>query len=506
MEIRINKTSYLIAVLLFSVLLGLVGCSDSSDDSSDGTSGGIGNTATEEEIVYVVSKIFESLDSIASSSSISGGSDAIRYAILDSCITTSPSPVTDLSSFTVTYTSCSFSDSDVVASGTLDFTSSVSGSTITIEMEGTINGTGGNISTMVFDLTIIGPWDSTNNDFAGDPTSVTGTITADETSHSAADITWSGDGSSSTVTDPHFLAVGGLSIISYSENGSEWGPPNVTAQTAASESLHGVDCDPAGLCIAVGSNGTVFYSSTGTSWTEATTTFDHSFTGVAYGNSRWVAVGQTSDESSGVIIYSDDSGVTWTEAISTGVSLFNDVAYGNGIWIASSRASQQYWSTDGITWTVIDLQNSITDQTSGFWLRDIVYGNGVWVGVGANGLVVYSATPTDDTSWSRGAHSSEYDPLTGVNYGDGRFIAVGGGSGWAPKIIVSDDNGQTWTLITLPSEFTEIGNGIDDIAYGNSRWSAMTYKGEFLLSTDNGDTWSLVGEETYGGYAISYRP
>jgi hypothetical protein len=225
-----KKITYLIGILLVSAFFGLAGCSGSSDDESSGD--GDSKSTPQEQIVYIVSQVFDSLESIGSGSA------------LNSCISTTPDPVTDITSFSVTYDNCRFDDSDVVASGDLDFTSSVSGSTITITMKGTVTGTGGTVSPMVFDLIVVAPWDSVNEDFTGEPTSITGTIIADGTSYNAADLDWSGDDSSSVVTNPHFVVAGqtsgSASYILYSANGSAWGSPNVTEITSTAASLKGI--------------------------------------------------------------------------------------------------------------------------------------------------------------------------------------------------------------------------------------------------------------------------
>jgi hypothetical protein len=501
-----KKITYKIAILLVSAFFGLAGCSGSSDDSSDGTSGGSGNTAAEEEIVYVVSKVFESLEGITGSSSISGGSNVIINAALDSCITTSPSPVTDISSFSVTYTNCSFSDSDVVASGTLNFTSSVSGSTITIEMDGTITGTGGTISSMVFDLTIVAPWDATNTDFAGEPTSITGTITADGTSHNAADITWSDDGSSTAVTDPHFVVAGqtsnSKSYIIYSENGSAWGSPNVAEITSVAASFKGIACDSTGNCVAVGENGAVFYSTNGTSWTAGTSNISIDLTGVTVGNTRWVAVSATS------IIYSDDAGANWSDTNTIGSTII-DVAYGSDTtstkWVAIAENTSCWMSDDGISWTALDL-NSVP-QNDG-WMKSITFGNGYWVAVGENGMTYWADDPSDAANWTAINYGGT-ENLWGVAFGEGdasgsaRFVAVGSSS--SPVLLVSDDHGQSWSTKSLPSDFPA-ANPLKDAAYGNGRWSVLGNYGDHLLSTDYGATWSAAALDKYGAYAIAYRP
>ena len=87
----------------------------------------------------------------------------------------------------------------------------------------------------------------------------------------------------------------------------------------------------------------------GQTWTE---NGNYGFSGIAYGNDIYVAVGYRS-------VYTSLDGVSWTTTISnTGSNTSNnDVAFGNGIFIKvrteGSNTVRLYKSVDGITWTVV---------------------------------------------------------------------------------------------------------------------------------------------------------
>ena len=368
---------------------------------------------------------------------------------------------------------------------------------------------GGTVSQMDFNLTVVAPWDSVNEDFAGEPTSITGTIIADGTSYNAADLDWSGGGSSTSVTDPHFVVAGqtsdGVSRIVYSEDGSAWGSSNVTEISSVVASFKGIACNSASKCVAVGDNGTVFYSSNGTSWTAGNSGTSTNLTGVAFGNDRWVAVGD------GGIFDSTSDGATWTASSVT--SGLQDVAYGDGSsdtkWVAVSQSADSYRSADGVNWTLLNL-NSVLDLVNDGWMQSICFGNDTWVSVGLAGNIYYATDPSSDTNWTRVTYGGSSD-LTGVSYGNGRFIAVGQGTnGWngeSPILIVSGtDDPSSWSEKTLQSEFTSVSRPLGDIAYGNGRWSALGNGGDHLLSTDDGATWSVIALDKYGAFAIAYRP
>ena len=81
----------------------------------------------------------------------------------------------------------------------------------------------------------------------------------------------------------------------------------------------------------------------------------------------------------------------------------------------------------------------------------------------------------------------------GVGYGDGRFVAVGGGG--EGQSWVSDD-GRTWH-----HHATALRAFVSDAVYGNGRWVAAGGNGLRLYSVDRGETWS--GDPGY--YAGHFR-
>jgi uncharacterized repeat protein (TIGR02543 family) len=92
-----------------------------------------------------------------------------------------------------------------------------------------------------------------------------------------------------------FVAVGNLGQMTHSTDGSTWTPVTTSTFTTrilgiAHNGLTGSD----GRFVAVGYSGRMAYSDNGTSWTSvATSTFSYDqIKAIAYGNGRWVAVGQ----------------------------------------------------------------------------------------------------------------------------------------------------------------------------------------------------------------------
>ncbi len=482
------KKYYLILSVFIFIICLAFGCSSTDDgDSSDASS----DATVQEDVEYLASGVLEIIGSVFANDTLPSGVTAVSDQ--------------DALTMALTFDNATGGDRGYTANGTLNGVGTLSSDNtiITIVISGTLNLTGGQISTMVWDMTIVAPWDNTERDLSAAPTSVTGTITADDVEYNLADLNiLDDDDGGGSGTDPQFVVAGmkndDQSLIIYSADGTEWGSPNIAHMSTPSESLKGIDCDPSGDCVAMGDNGTVFYSTNGTSWTAGTSSVSHNLTGVAYGESRWVAVGADSS-SYGAVLYSDDTGQTWNSgspSTSTLMYQFNDVAYGNSQWVAISPASQQFYSLNGSTWTEFNISG-----VTGNSMKDIVFGSNTWVAVGDSGTIIYASDPAG--TWSVGTYSGAQF-LVAIGYGNNRFIAVGSGAGSA-VLIVSDDNGQTWTEKTLPSEFTSTGNPLTDLAYGNGIWSVMSGSGDHLLSTDNGDSWTVAALDSYGAYAISYR-
>src|SRR2546422_4015164 len=117
----------------------------------------------------------------------------------------------------------------------------------------------------------------------------------------------------------------------------------------------------------------------------------------------------------------------WRNPLPQGNSL-SSVAYGSGTFVAIGSYGTILTSSDGLHWT---RQNSEVLEafrqwtTSPRYLYEITYGNGLFVAVGGGsdetqGLVLTSRDGVNwGITWLSGAR------LYAVTYADGRFIAVG---------------------------------------------------------------------------------
>jgi len=257
-----------------------------------------------------------------------------------------------------------------------------------------------------------------------------------------------------------FVAVGDDCVLVTSADGMTWAQQSL----CATGKLSAVTFSSSGLFVAVGGPNLVYTSQDGLSWTKqkgSTTSGDTVyFTGVAYGNSVFVAVGAQTDGSGEA--YASVDGASWVEG---GQALpYYALAYGaDGKFVAIGAAGEGVEaSSDGTTWT-----GAGTGQSLDFWgatgAGDNVYAVGdndeilqsadavVWTVSAANDLhnmgdVLFAiasggghlaavgltdtgaliATSADGNVWSR-LETNIQKQLNGVTYGAGMFVAVGNG-------------------------------------------------------------------------------
>ncbi len=126
----------------------------------------------------------------------------------------------------------------------------------------------------------------------------------------------------------------------------------------------------------------------------------------------------------------------------------NVVLLGFGVGIRTENS--------GLSWTTL----SVPSQS----VEGLAYGNGVYVGVGTNGAV-RSTNGTNFTSVSvpNGLWKS-------VAFGAGIFVACEGSS--SADVIISEDNGLTWTQYD-----TNLGQACNGIAFNNNRFVVVGNNG-----------------------------
>jgi hypothetical protein len=186
--------------------------------------------------------------------------------------------------------------------------------------------------------------------------------------------------------------------------------------------------------------------------------------GIAFGNGRFVAVGE------GGAILSSVDGVNWVNSSLEVIDL-RGIAFGNGRFVAISFGFA-YTSTDGLQWEQHRLPGGA--QFNPTRVESISYGGGVFVATGSTILV--SSNGVDwvdrrDQIQPQGAFVSD------VTYGDGRFVAVG----YNLRTYMST-NGWDWVAST------NLNFALANVAFGNGLFVA-SYNNAITVSAD-GLQWS----------------
>ena len=196
----------------------------------------------------------------------------------------------------------------------------------------------------------------------------------------------------------------------------------------------------------------MFYknSSNGTSWTSSSATCSScgtdnvSINDVTYGNSTYVAVGQ-----SGKILTSSD-GTSWTSRTSGTTSSPIGITYGNSKFLTltgtmdngTANTATVLTSANGTSWasTSATCSSCGTDNVS---INDVTYGNSTYVAVGQSGRIL---TSSNGTSWDNRS-SGTTSNLIGITYGNSKFLTLTGtmDNGTAsPATVLTSDNGTSW--------------------------------------------------------------
>ena len=189
------------------------------------------------------------------------------------------------------------------------------------------------------------------------------------------------------------------------------------------------------------------------------------WTGVTYGNGKFVAVA-----SAGLTSYSSD-GATWSVGSGFPTLTNPTVAFANGTFVAVNSSSTSYgYSTNGTTWA------SGTFPTGSTFSNVISVDSTLVVVSYATSQLLVSA---NGTSWSQVTATGV---LSGqVAYGAGTYVSFASGSTNQASYSL---NGTTWVAITLPSTATWIG-----ITYGNGRFVAVSNSSTAVLYSLDGITW-----------------
>ena len=254
-------------------------------------------------------------------------------------------------------------------------------------------------------------------------------------------------------------------VTSTDEYGEIW---RLTSTSNVSSVIFKDICYGNGVFVAVGTNGAIYRSSDGDSFSQVGSVSGN-FTGVCYGGHfgtpTFIAVGD------GGIYRSTDNGTTWT-AVDTSVIGLKSVSYtGSAGWtfVAVGNTNVRKSTDGGITWTSMGYYASFNDICYG--------GKFVAVGYDNNGGKIYYSTNAGITMTLATGYGG--GPVYGVCYGNGKYVCVGSG-------IYYSTDGITWTGVD--------GDGFAagkmyGICYGDGTFVVVGADGAIYYSTD-GITWN----------------
>jgi hypothetical protein len=208
---------------------------------------------------------------------------------------------------------------------------------------------------------------------------------------------------------------GAPALFSSSDSGVTW--TRRINDDASGAHISGV-AKGATVYLAVGGDGNTpatWLSTNGTTWTKSTLaafTNSASFSGVAFGNGLFVAT----DDSNGTV-YTSTDGITWTDRNVTSSGL-SAVGYANSVFVAVG-ANAVVVSPDGMSWT----PESDPNGNHGY---AVTYGAGTWLDVGNTGLggPAEMIVSTDVVNWVDQSGAVNV-ALGGAVYFGGMYYASG---------------------------------------------------------------------------------
>jgi hypothetical protein len=221
--------------------------------------------------------------------------------------------------------------------------------------------------------------------------------------------------------------------------------------------------------VAVGNADISIYGSNGLNWFPSPENLpvSQTWSAIEFGVDNFVAFGDGSTDAA----YSTN-GINWN-AVTVPYVFYRDVAYGTGTFVAVGYSSgvAAISKDDGLTWTSASL------GTTSNW-ASVAFGNGKFIAVQNDSDVFVESS--DGLTWIAGQlPSSEH--WNRIAFGGNKFVIIGEQTNTS---YVSNDSGTTWTAGTLPTS-----TNWDRLVFSNNRFLAMSSTSNVIASSADGITW-----------------
>lgn len=223
----------------------------------------------------------------------------------------------------------------------------------------------------------------------------------------------------------------------------------------------------------------IYRSIDGENWTKVTGNFTtQDFTNAAYGGGRFMLT--TTNTFGDRPTYSTDGGLTWIQTPLLTQRFYRDAAYGNGRWVIVGEGGVHISDDGGESWT-----QKLAPSFSGGVETQIVLWDGTQFVASHKNNYAEIATSPDGESWTVINTGNPTEPTRALAYGDGTYILC------LQNQVYRSTNLTSWSKVTLPA--AGIG-GYYKVAYGNGRFVVTCKPGvaPILFSSDNGDTWDTA--------------
>ncbi|MCC7373514.1 MAG: hypothetical protein IT581_02575 [Verrucomicrobiales bacterium] len=235
-----------------------------------------------------------------------------------------------------------------------------------------------------------------------------------------------------------------------------------------------------GRFVGVGEKGVAALSEDGKVWLGISATAEEKLTSIVSDGNGGLIQGSAS----GTIWLRPASGSEWLNTYYDPNVEIHTVAQGEGMVLAVGVAYDDEFNAFGVILRSTDGRNwEEVRRRAGEEIRGVTIGSGKMVAVGADDgiLTTLVLTSSDGRSWSSHNAGTGVDGfgLNAVNFGQGRFVAVGDSG-----TLITSSNSTTWTVIDSP-----LSTNLKAVSLLNGQYVAVGEKGAVLRSTD-GVTWS----------------